>query len=126
VASEGAGGGVGGRRAAVVASACRGASSEKGTRRRWCAVGGRWRRWWCRRASALVRAVGVGAGGGGASGGGARGVGAGGVTSLPPELALETAAPSSSSSGSGWRRQGAVRRLYTPGPLVPVGNVILD
>jgi hypothetical protein len=28
--------------------------------------------------------------------------GVGGVTSLPPELALKTAVPSSSSSGSGW------------------------
>jgi hypothetical protein len=126
VVSEGAGGGVGGRWAAVVASACRGTSSEKGARRRWCAIGGRWQRWWRRKASALVRAAGIGAGSGGAGGVDAGGVGAGGVTSLPPELALETAAPSSFSSGSGWRRRGAVRRLYTPGPLVPVGNVIRD
>jgi hypothetical protein len=30
------------------------------------------------------------------------------------------------SSGSRWRRHGAVRALYTPGPLVSVGNAIRD
>jgi hypothetical protein len=65
-----------------------------------------------------------GVGDGGVGAGGDNGVG--GVTSLPLELALETIAPLSSSSGSGWRREGAVRRLYTLGPLVSVGNTIRD
>jgi hypothetical protein len=56
---------------------------------------------------------------------GSAGMGYGNGGSLPPELGL-WAAPSSSSLDREWRRTGVVRHLYTPGPLVSVGNAIWD
>jgi hypothetical protein len=115
--------------AAVLATVCRGVG---GRRRRWwrrcvggvggcrrCAVasegagggggvGGRWRRWWRRRAPAVVVA---------SEGGG---VGDGGRASVPLKACSGTITPSSSLSGSRWRRQGRHARLYSPGPLVPI------
>jgi hypothetical protein len=59
---------------------------------------------------------------GGAWDGGARDDDGG---SLPPKLSLCNRPPSSSLDRE-WRRTGAVRALYSPGPLVPVGNTSRD
>jgi hypothetical protein len=102
--------------ASVVAVVCRG-------------VGGRWQWWWRQRAAAAVAASVVaseGGGGGGGVGGRQRqwwrrrapavvvaseggGAGDGGRASVSLKACSGTVAPSSSSSGSRWRRHGAVR-----------------
>jgi hypothetical protein len=53
------------------------------------------------------------------------GVGNGDSTSLPPELARNDGLRLLRLD-RGWRRQGRCTRLYSPGPLVPVGNTIRD